>query len=112
MPGCKYVYPLRVEDKSVCASGSHRARCNDINISLSLLRGPGQVRTGGNSMNESIGLFLRSTGPEHWPNPVWPLFRAINLERRKKGMPGWLMGGGVREENRCSVIICKIFHLK
>lgn len=43
VPGCKPVHRLRAADKAVCASVSHRAECNNINISLSLLHGLGQV---------------------------------------------------------------------
>lgn len=43
MPGCESVHPLREADKSVCASVSHGAECDNINISLSLPRGPSQV---------------------------------------------------------------------
>lgn len=70
MPGCKSVHPLREADKSVCASVSHRAECNNINITLSLWRGLSQVSGGemgggkeggvvarGNFMNERTELF-------------------------------------------------------
>lgn len=61
-------------------------------------------------------------GPEHWPNPGWPLIRAINPQRGKKGAPEGLMGGVARGEeggrkmkNRRTggqeVFNCKFFHL-
>lgn len=43
VPGCKPVHPLRAADKAVCSSVSHKAECNNINISLSPLHGLGQV---------------------------------------------------------------------